>query len=70
MNYAWLKAIAHKIKEIKDVINIPWELILGLYWRGGPTINLGKANSNRNIMGNPNPIEPPISPVIICTTPI
>ena len=55
---------------IEDVINIPWKVILQLYWRGGHSINPGKANSNRNIIDNPKPIDPPINPDIICTAPI
>ena len=55
---------------IEDIINMPWKLTLGLYWRDEHTINLGKANSNRNIIGNPKPIAPPINPVIIYTPPI
>ena len=55
---------------IEDIINIPWKLILGLYWRDEHSINPGKANSNRNIIDNPKPIEPPINPVIIYTAPI
>ena len=34
---------------IEDVINIPWKVILELYWRNEHSINPGKANSNRNI---------------------
>ena len=30
---------------IEDVINIPWKVILELYWRGEHSINPGKANS-------------------------
>ena len=55
---------------MKGVINIPWKVILELYWRGGQSINPGKANSNRNIIDNPNPIDPPINPVIIYINPI
>ena len=55
---------------IKNIINIPWKLILELYWRDEHSINPGKANSNRNIIDNPKPIEPPINPVIIYTAPI
>ena len=34
------------------------------------SINPGKANSNRNIIDNPKPIDPPINPDIIYTAPI
>ena len=55
---------------MEGIINIPWKVILGLYWRGGHNINPGKANSNRNIIGNPKPIGPPINPDIIYNNPI
>ena len=55
---------------IEDIINIPWKVILGLYWRDEHGINPGKANSNRNIIDNPKPIDPPINPDIIYTAPI
>ena len=55
---------------IEGVINIPWKVILGLYWRGGQGINPGKANSNRNIIGNPKPIGPPMTPGIIYINPM
>ncbi len=55
---------------IEGIINIPWKVILGLYWRGERKINPGKANSNRIIIGNPKPIDPPINPGIIYTAPI
>ena len=42
---------------IEDIINIPWKVILALYWRDEHGINPGKANSNRNIIDNPKPIE-------------
>ena len=47
---------------IEGIINIPWKVIVGLYWRLEHEINPGKANSNRKIIDNPKPIEPPISP--------
>ena len=49
--------------------NYSW-VILELYWRGEHSINPGKANSNRNIIDNPKPIDPPINPDIIYTAPI
>ena len=55
---------------IEGVINIPWKVILGLYWRDGHAIKPGNANSNRIIIGNPKPIDPPIKPDIIYTAPI
>ena len=55
---------------IEGIINIPWKVILGLYWRDEHGINPGKANSNRNIIDNPKPIDPPINPDIIYTAPI
>ena len=55
---------------IEGIINIPWKLILGLYWRDEQVINPGKPNSNRNIIDNPKPIDPPINPDIIYTAPI
>lgn len=55
---------------IKGIINIPWKVILGLYWRDEDGINPGKANSNRIIIDNPIPIDPPINPDIIYTAPI
>ena len=55
---------------IKGIINIPWKVILELYWRDEDNINPGKANSNRNIIDNPKPIDPPIKPNIVYITPI
>ena len=55
---------------IKSIVNIPWKVILGLYWGDGDNINPGRANSNRIISGNPKPIGPPINPDIIYTAPI
>ena len=55
---------------IEGIINIPWKVILGLYWRDEHGINPGKANSNRKIIDNPKPIDPPINPDIIYTAPI
>ena len=55
---------------IEGIINIPWKVILGLCWRGEHNIDPGKANSNRNIIDNPKPIDPPINPDIIYNKPI
>lgn len=55
---------------IKEIINIPWKVIQELYWRDEHIIYPGKANSNRIIIGNPKPIEPPINPDIIYIAPI
>ena len=42
---------------IEGIINIPWKVILGLYWRDEHIINPGKASSNRNIIDNAKPID-------------
>ncbi len=55
---------------IEGIINIPWKVILGLYWRDEHVINRGKANSNRNMIDKPKPIDAPINPDIIYTAPI
>ena len=38
---------------IKDVVNNPWNVIIGLYWGGGHGIKPGKVNSILNIRGKP-----------------
>ncbi len=55
---------------IEGIINIPWKVILGLYWRDEHGIHPGKANSNRNIIDIPKPIDLPINPDRIYTAPI
>jgi hypothetical protein len=57
---------------IKKIINIPWNVIIVLYWTDYDEhiINPGKLNSNLIIIDNPKPKEPPIQPTIIYTTPI
>ncbi len=45
-------------------------IISGLYLGDENVINPGKANSNRNIIDNTKPIDPPINPDIIYTAPI
>ncbi len=57
-------------KLTKIIINIPWKVILGLYWRDEYSIKPDKANSNRNIIDNPKPTDPPIKPDIIESAPI
>jgi hypothetical protein len=55
---------------IKKIINIPWKVIIVLYWTEEQIINPGKPNSNLIIIDNPKPKEPPIQPAIIYTPPI
>ena len=50
---------------IKSIINIPWKLILELYWGDGGNINPGRADSDLVIEGKPRPGYPPINPDII-----
>ncbi len=55
---------------IEGIINIIWKVILGLYLRYEHGINPGKTNSNRNIIDNQKPIDPPINHDIKYTAPI
>lgn len=55
---------------IKNIINIPWKVIIELYCIDEDKIYPGNANSNRNNTDNANPIEPPIKPNIIYNVPI
>lgn len=55
---------------IREIVNIPWKVIYGLYWRVGLRIWPGRANSNLIILDDPIPVDPPIKPGNRCNAPI
>ncbi len=55
---------------IREIVNIPWKVIHGLYWRVDIEVWPGRTNSNLIVFDDPIPVGPPIKPGNRCNAPI